>query len=731
MRSAPAASPAKAIDELLFRPAAWLMLDSANGAIPGVRPGTLEQALALVGRGSIASFFGRLRPGVIAVDVDMARGAAPVMDLVAWCTERGLWHLVRASGRPGHHHVFVVAGTDQPALEEFCEELRSAYRVGSTRIQVRAAIRPLCAPHRSGATPPLPRLGAAARRLPKALRSLPTTPGQRDAPAVRRGQRVVADAPEPRRRRALPDTWDRYLRDGITPPQVANWSDQSRSGMEQTATFQMVSCGFTAEQAWMAITTSHPRAMSKARSRGRVWWTANVWNRAVADAAAQQSAEHAQQSPKRIGPPQPGEEINDAAEAVRAAFLHVWTRYGRDRRHTLRFVLDTLLDRMIRVGSTTVPCPERDLVLDTGLTSRRVIREVLHQLADEGWLVLHESFNPAMDAPGSRSHHVSLPQALPITPTFLPFSGPPSSFTPLPRALRTHLGPELTHLWLALPPASRPARRADLACPAGLCEPGGPPPTPSQLRTLSRRLQLLAGMGLAACDEHGHWIRLAAVSTKDEVVQAAKAAHARRVNTVSAERAEYELVRAHRGRWAKQREDALARQRTSRHLAAQRWWLGLHPGERAERAAVYQARFASLSLSEQKLLKATLAGRRAAAGVLSEDAVRRKWIDSLTPEVYTRRVIDRTMEFRALPPPLQAAKVAAWAEHRATWRISRDPAPLPHRDPVRPDPPRSHAAANEQLELLALADALDRDPEGRLAGISTQPRRPMRRGVTA
>ena len=49
----------------------------------------------------------------------------------------------------------------------------------------------------------------------------------------------------------------------------------------------------------------------------------------------------------------------------------------------------------------------------------------------------------------------------------------------------------------------------------------------------------------------------------------------------------------------------------------------------------------------------------------------------MSPEQYTERVIDRTLEFRALPPPLQAAKAASWADHRAQWGISRDPGPTP------------------------------------------------------
>ena len=157
---------AREIDEQLFRVGSWRALDASNQVIARVRPGSLDQALSLVGRGAGASFFGRLRPGVRVVDVDMVRGEGPAMEIVAWCVERNLWHLVRASGQPGHRHVFVVVGDRQDELERFAEQLRCAYGVSRPRIDVRDAVRPLCAPHRSGNTPPLPRLRRARRSLP-------------------------------------------------------------------------------------------------------------------------------------------------------------------------------------------------------------------------------------------------------------------------------------------------------------------------------------------------------------------------------------------------------------------------------------------------------------------------------------------------------------------------------------------------------------------------------------
>ena len=131
----------------------------------------------MVGQGQVATVFGLLRPGVVAVDVDMARGEAVVGDLVAWCVQADLWHVVRRSGQEGHAHVLIVVGDRRAELGGFCERLRAAYGVSGKLIDIREehkGLRPLSAPHRLGTTPPLPAgLARAARALPAALRGLP------------------------------------------------------------------------------------------------------------------------------------------------------------------------------------------------------------------------------------------------------------------------------------------------------------------------------------------------------------------------------------------------------------------------------------------------------------------------------------------------------------------------------------------------------------------------------
>ena len=409
-RTSGAARAARTIDELVFRPGSWRGLAADNTCVKGVRASSLDQALRLIGQGQVATVFGLLRPGVVAVDVDMARGEAVVGDMVAWCVEVGVWHVVRRSGREGHAHVLVVVGDRRDELVGFCERLRVSYGVSGTRIDVREGhkgLRPLSAPHRSGVTPPLPAgLARAARALPAALRGLPPATAPTTAPA-RAGVASLVARPLPRsiKARDLPADWADYFAAGIPPAQVAGWSDASRSTVESTATWQMAAAGWGAERAWLAISQAHPRAFTKARAKGRRWWTATVWNRKVEDLTAD--------------PPPPAQRHSPDPELVRRIAAHrdaweaVWVaRYPDPRRHTLRRVLDVLLDRMTRTANPRVPCPQRDLVLDTGL-SRPTVTAALTVLHDDGWIVLERSFSPGSDRPEDRSHHAVLPERPP------------------------------------------------------------------------------------------------------------------------------------------------------------------------------------------------------------------------------------------------------------------------------------------------------------------------------
>ena len=206
----------------MFQPTSFRGLAADNNSVKGVHSLSLDKALRMVGQDQVATVFGLLRPGVVAVDVDMARGEAVVGDLVAWCVQADLWHVVRRSGQEGHAHVLIVVGDRRAELGGFCERLRAAYGVSGKLIDIREehkGLRPLSAPHRLGTTPPLPAgLARAARALPAALRVLP--PATAPTPVrARTGIVSLVARPLPRsiKARDLPADWADYFVGGYSP----------------------------------------------------------------------------------------------------------------------------------------------------------------------------------------------------------------------------------------------------------------------------------------------------------------------------------------------------------------------------------------------------------------------------------------------------------------------------------------------------------------------------------
>ncbi len=367
------------LDAALFVDSGWFAIDARNRRVPGVIVPSLDAGLALVGRGSVATIVGRVRPEVVVVDVDLGAEAG-------WAVAESLsgWFIAPE----GHFEV----------LEQFLARIRVAHRASASMIDLRSTVRPLSAPHRSGVkTVPYDAAGAIAKLQDLAwLAKGP--PGRRAKKMKRISKRPpVAAVMSSRRRkhRELPQPWREFLETGKRPelrPPAPGAPEHTRSTWEAIATATMLRAGWTVDETWAAIQGAHPAAMDHARSDRRRWvqW---VWNRAVLDDADYQ----------RPRPQNPA--VDAAVKHARGRLRTIGWSVSRRRRHALLLVGHAVLDRMVRTSSLRVPCPERDLVLDTGLTDRATIRAQL-RLLDGELGQLHRSF--IADSPTTQSGFVTL-----------------------------------------------------------------------------------------------------------------------------------------------------------------------------------------------------------------------------------------------------------------------------------------------------------------------------------
>lgn len=660
---------ALALDEALFDPRGWFCLNARNTRVPKVHPGSLSAALALIGQGQVATVVGRLRPEVAVVDIDAAGaiGDAVREALLTWCAERDVWALGRASGGgAGRWHVFCLPGTQAPALRELVAALRTQHRLTAPAVDVRRQVRPLSAPHRTGATCPPP------RGLTAALRAFQAALGHSSSPAV-----AAASVPAPsgtaytplaRPSRPLPAAWQRYLEHGEVPIDATGWTDRSSSTTERVASFWLVVAGHNEDSAWTAITSAHPEAFQKARRRGRAWWRRHVWTDAARAADSWLTSRPTAASSH-------GSRPLAATAAARASLARDWLDWGRDERHTLRAVLEALLDRMDRAGSTTVPCPERDLLLDTPLRSRTTVRAALHRLGELGYGRRVATFTPGGEEPDHRSHTFALDERFcPGEERAVRLLGPPRSHTPPPPLLHSPglwrlLGLPARHTYAAVLSTSG-QRTVEIAQLAGLVHSPGSQPTSAQVRTTEAHLRTLAGLGLVEVEPDGYWTASVQVELSVGVAQAVAGAQQQIVDTVEQERRAYRERLQPGDAWQRQRAAALVRA-AKRDRARQRaWWNALDPGERDRRRTARTAAFAALSLAEQAAVKARLAEQRQHAGV-DEEARRMNWIASQPDDAYAQRTAERTVRFAELPAPQQVAAAAAWQAHRTRYQLTR------------------------------------------------------------
>ncbi len=717
-------SACRALDALLFERARWFCLSADNRKVAGVTPGTLDQALDLVGRGRVATVVGQLRPEVVGIDVDAggALGDLAAQSLQDWCRARGLWHLLRPSGGgPGRWHLLVVPGVHRNALTDHTVVLQHELGLPGKHLEPRVHLRPLSAPHRRTGAQALPDdlqsvligLRAALEPVPERVRARRARPAPQRAASGPTGP--LTPLPRPRRDLSLP--WAAYLARGRRAAAAVDRDPRTRSLLELQATTQFVICGYTEPQAWEAITSAHPGAFTKARSRGRTWWW-NVWNRAVVDADIWLRARRA------AAPPTAPASV--ATTTARAELEALWRSWPTRTRHTDHDVLSVVLDRMDRVGATAVPIPQRDLVLDCAVTSRTTVRASVARLQAAGLLTVHATYEPGTT---DTAHTLALPEHLTRTSTPAVSLVDPSRFQPphrrAPLPLRRFLGLPACAIYSRLLDPDQPAGSSptDLVQAAGLLDPDQDSPTPRQLRTVRAHLRTLASHGLAHVDEHGRWRATTAAgqacATSDAHHRGVALDHVVR-DRIDHERAEFRQrfdAAQRRASWDRQRQHTLARAAKAARARQKAWWDGHEAAVAHRRRAARAEAFAAREPNDQAQRKHQLAAQRARAG--EDERVRYdNWLTTIDQAELDQRSAERVLTFRSRPTREQHQLVAAWVEYRARWGLPRHqrrhvtPGRVPRSDP--PEAVLLHRGS-PNVEELVLFDQSGSRPQRRQA----------------
>lgn len=703
-----------ALDDHLFNPSpsAWLVIDAGNSAVPRVAVPSLDAGLELIGKGRIAALVGHLREGAGVVDVDVSGAAGNFLagEVAVWLRLRGCWVLERPSGgAKGRWHVFfarhdfVYAAADQRAglaaeLSAYLAGLAADLKVPAHDLDLRDAVRPLSSPHRHGATTrPKGDLRAALRGLrhvfphrpePAPLRrraKIKTTGPSRTAATettATTGAKVVPLVLQRWKRELRPD-WRQYLLKGQIP--AGPWNAAAtmtraavqidRSLVESACTRELVWAIGTPTTAWQIIRESHPTAMTKAKHQGYSWWIRYVWNELVRSAG---ELDTPTARPRQVEAP-PAEILAAVTAARSTLTVLMWSVPARQR-PALLLVGHHLLDRVLRERNLRVPCPERDLLLDTSLGDRKTIRASLARL--NGHIGTLHTDCLSLTERDSTSYEFEIAPARKgggrqIPP---PVLDPP----PTPRGLWGTLPRPAHALWRTLLTSEVPLVLAELAVKAGLVEENGDEPTKSQRSTTKAALAALSHAGMARVDEEGRW-QLASRPRSAEIDQAAAAGYANQLEMIEAERAAYRSGIT--SSWSAGRARAMKAQKAKE----KGWWDNLSPAARADRRDRMRLEFDQMSLSQQAALKSRLAEGRIRAGVDEVD-VYQTWLRSIPADVYAARTLERKAIFQMLSPAERGASIAAWDNHRRRYGLETQRLALPVQ--------AAKLAAEEQQALL-------------------------------
>jgi len=479
--------------------------------------------------------------------------------------------------------------------------------------------------------------------------------------------------------------------------------------VELLATGALMRAGHDAESAWTVLHQAPAGVAEKAKERGRNWWEQYVWSAAEQTGIAYRLSQSGQdgseggeapfpmahsRKPSASQPAHPPSETQLAVAAARDALQTLQWRLTPRERPGVVLVAHTLLDRMDRVDATTVPCPLRDLELDTGL-SLPTVSAALNQLHGLLGRRVTATFDPGRRESTSHTFVLdgrfadlvtrtrsAINDGRGLSQSLTPVSHTPLPPLPLPPGVWAQLGPRCAVLWRSLLGISNLEGGADgsrggvdllqLVRAAGMTTDRHAELTASQARTVRGHLRRMVTVGLVSVDVSGRWSARASVDHR--FADQAVSRHQFVVERVTRERHEYRSGVGRAGAaWRAGQRAAMQRQHKVDLVRQRQWWAGLSDDERAGRVARFAARFAALPTQAQTEAKDQWAVRRAQQGPVSERERHEAWVTSMDVGAYQHRSIERAFAFALLPRPLQVELVHQWAQHRSAWDVPRGP----------------------------------------------------------
>ena len=448
--------------------------------------------------------------------------------------------------------------------------------------------------------------------------------------------------------------------------------------------------------------------MTKAKHQGYSWWLNYVWNDLVRSASEFNTTS---EKPRQVEAPPV--EVVEAVAAARAELGRADVRVPDRQRAALLLVGHHLLDRVLRKRNLRVPCPERDLLLDTGLGDRKTVRAALARLNGRLGTLHTDCLSPVER--DSTSYEFEINQA----PEGEGRQIPPPAFDPphTPRGLWATLPRSSHSLWRTLLTCSTPLELGDLAVTAGLVKAAGDEVSKSQRSTAKAALVALSKAGMVQVDENGRW-QAATRPRSVQVEQDAAAAYARQLETIEAERAAYRAGTT--SSWTAGRARAIKAQKAKERA----WWDNFSPAARAERAAAKRLEFDQMSISQQAALKSRLAERRIRAG-LDELGPTRPGYAASQPTSTSPAAWTASNAFTTSPPPNEAPPSPRGiatdsgtasppsARHPRRRRAARGPDPTSSRQHYCP------TGRRDAMQRSSSARATSR-PTGRSSGLAAR-----------